>query len=57
MHCQTCAAGARRTDPRGSRKEADTAASILKEAMESAVQLSIPFISEVKTGKSWYHTK
>lgn len=37
--------------------EADIAAAILKEAMESAVHLSIPFIAEVKIGKSWYNTK
>lgn len=37
--------------------EADAAAEILKEAMESAVHLSIPFIAEVKVGKSWYNTK
>ena len=36
--------------------EADIAAEILKQAMENAVKLSVPFIVEVKTGKSWYHT-
>jgi DNA polymerase-1 len=37
--------------------EAEAAASILKESMEEAVKLSIPFIAEVKTGRDWYQAK
>ncbi len=37
--------------------EAEIASKILKESMESAVNLSIPLISEVKIGNCWFDTK
>lgn len=38
-------------------EDAIKAQTILKNAMESAVDLSVPLTVEVKTGKSWYETK
>ena len=37
--------------------QADAAAALLKETMESIVTLRVPLIAEVATGKSWYETK
>lgn len=37
--------------------EAETAAKILKEEMESAAELNVPLIAEVSTGHSWYDAK
>jgi DNA polymerase-1 len=38
-------------------QEAEEAASLLKEAMEGAVRLSVPLIADVKTAKNWMETK
>ncbi len=38
-------------------EEADRAAKMLKEEMEQAIQLNVPLIAEVSTGKSWYDAK
>ena len=38
-------------------KDAEKAASILKEEMENAVKLSVPLKADVKVGHSWYETK
>lgn len=38
-------------------EEADKAAAILKEEMESAMSLAVPLTVEVKSGKCWYDTK
>ncbi len=39
------------------RSEAKLAANLLKECMESAVELCVPLVAETKTGHSWYDTK
>ncbi|MBR5535671.1 MAG: DNA polymerase I [Clostridia bacterium] len=38
-------------------KDVETVAAILKEEMEKAVELNVPLIADVKSGKSWYDTK
>ncbi len=38
-------------------EESDRAAQMLKEEMEQAIQLKVPLIAEVSTGKSWYDAK
>ena len=37
--------------------QAQAAARLLREVMESVTELSVPLVAEVKTGKSWYETK
>ncbi len=37
--------------------EKDAVSALLKEEMEGAIQLNVPLIAEVKTGKSWYEAK
>ena len=37
--------------------QADQAAEILRDTMEHVAELSVPLLTEVKTGKSWYETK
>jgi DNA polymerase-1 len=37
--------------------DCDTAAAILKNAMETAVSLKIPLTADVRRGKSWYQCK
>ncbi len=37
--------------------EAERAAALLKEEMEGAIELAVPLIAEVSTGKSWYDAK
>jgi DNA polymerase-1 len=37
--------------------EAETAASILRDCMESALPLHVPLVADVHTGRSWYETK
>ncbi len=38
-------------------KEAEAAQKLLQEEMENAVQLAVPLIVDVKTGKTWYEAK
>ena len=40
-----------------SEKDADKAAGILKEEMESAVKMSVPLVVEIGIGKSWFEAK
>ena len=37
--------------------QAEAAAVLLKETMEHVTAMSVPLLTEVKTGKSWYETK
>ena len=38
-------------------QEAAQAASLLRESMEQVIELSVPLVCEIKTGRSWYDTK
>ncbi|MBQ1945663.1 MAG: DNA polymerase I [Clostridia bacterium] len=37
--------------------EAEQVAKLLKDCMESVIELNVPLVAEVKTGRSWYETK
>lgn len=39
------------------KEETEQVETILKECMESAVELQVPLLAEVKTGSNWYETK
>ena len=38
-------------------EEATQVASLLRDSMENVIDLSVPLVSDIKTGRSWYDTK
>ena len=38
-------------------EEATQVANLLRDSMENVIDLSVPLVSDIKTGRSWYDTK